>query len=196
MGPRLFTDVKILGGWRSAAMRLSIGRPWRRWTRRREPEITLDMILRGHVMVCEFLASFEFTPRPADKPEEDEDPKHLWVEVSFRLGGQWHEMSLGEFVVHSGIYTLEETDTPIYTEGVHVLPHSTLVRFWQVIGWGRFGRSKSRVSYIRDPLFRYLHRLITTSIHRASRVASGVIKGICFICFVLYERRHAPSITA
>ncbi|KAF5754628.1 hypothetical protein HanXRQr2_Chr17g0793431 [Helianthus annuus] len=160
------------------------------------PFFILAYLSSYQVMVCEFLASFEFTPRPADKPEEDEDPKHLWVEVSFRLGGQWHEMSLGEFVVHSGIYTLEETDTPIYTEGVHVLPHSTLVRFWQVIGWGRFGRSKSRVSYIRDPLFRYLHRLITTSIHRASRVASGVIKGICFICFVLYERRHAPSITA
>ncbi|MFS7902260.1 hypothetical protein Hanom_Chr01g00009191 [Helianthus anomalus] len=26
-----------------------------------------------------------------------------------------------------------------------------IIRFWQVIGWGRFGRSKSRVSQIRDP---------------------------------------------
>ncbi|MFS8031379.1 hypothetical protein Hanom_Chr17g01545241 [Helianthus anomalus] len=79
------------------------------------PLFLLAYLSSYRVMVCEFLASFEFTPRPADKPEEDEDPKH---------------------------------------------------------------------------------RFIAKSIHRASRDASGVIKGICFICFVLYEGRRAPSITA
>ncbi|KAJ0569531.1 hypothetical protein HanHA300_Chr05g0167251 [Helianthus annuus] len=64
------------------------------------------------VMVCEFLASFEFAPRPVDQPEELDDPDDTWVEVSFRLAGQWHEMSLREFVVHISLYLMEETDTP------------------------------------------------------------------------------------
>ncbi|KAJ0535068.1 hypothetical protein HanIR_Chr09g0426661 [Helianthus annuus] len=64
------------------------------------------------VMVCKFFASFEFAPRLVDQPEELDDPQDPWVEVSFRLGGQWHEMSLREFVVHSGLYTIKETNTP------------------------------------------------------------------------------------
>ncbi|KAJ0795332.1 hypothetical protein HanPI659440_Chr04g0149281 [Helianthus annuus] len=64
------------------------------------------------VMVCEFLASFEFAPRPADQPEDLDDLEEPWVEVSFRLAGEWHEMSLREFVVQYGLYTLEETNTP------------------------------------------------------------------------------------
>ncbi|MFS7914043.1 hypothetical protein Hanom_Chr02g00148751 [Helianthus anomalus] len=40
------------------------------------------------VLVIEFLSSFEFSPRPADHPEEDDDPDHPWVEVNFRLGGE------------------------------------------------------------------------------------------------------------
>ncbi|MFS8024389.1 hypothetical protein Hanom_Chr16g01462651 [Helianthus anomalus] len=82
-------------------------------------------------MMCEFLASFDFAPRPAEQPEEDEDPEHPWVKVSFRLGGGgvWHRMSLREFVVHTGFFTLEEIESPLYTEAVHELPRSTLVRF-------------------------------------------------------------------
>ncbi|MFS7946640.1 hypothetical protein Hanom_Chr06g00538761 [Helianthus anomalus] len=147
-------------------------------------------------MACEFLASFEFTPRPADQPEDLNDPDDPWVEVSFRLAGQWHEMSLREFAVHNGLYLMKETDTSVYAEGVHVLPDSTLVRFWQGIGWGRFGRSKSRVSHVRDPLFRYLHSLLPHQLHHTSRVASGAIWGICFICIFLYGGRREPSITA
>ncbi|MFS7967307.1 hypothetical protein Hanom_Chr09g00784251 [Helianthus anomalus] len=39
------------------------------------------------VMMCEFLASFDFAPRPVDQPKEDEDLEHPWDEVSFRLSG-------------------------------------------------------------------------------------------------------------
>ncbi|KAF5760862.1 hypothetical protein HanXRQr2_Chr16g0758371 [Helianthus annuus] len=72
----------------------------------------LAYLLSYWVMVCKFLASFEFAPRPTDQPEELDDPDDLWIEVSFRLVGQWHGMSLTEFVVHSGLYLMEETDNP------------------------------------------------------------------------------------
>ncbi|MFS7905686.1 hypothetical protein Hanom_Chr01g00050621 [Helianthus anomalus] len=54
----------------------------------------LEHLSSFRVMVCEFLASFEFTPRPTDQPEEFDDPEEPWIEVSFRLVGVWHEMSL------------------------------------------------------------------------------------------------------
>ncbi|MFS7918093.1 hypothetical protein Hanom_Chr03g00196811 [Helianthus anomalus] len=56
------------------------------------------------IMVCEFLASFDFAPRPTDQPGELDDPEEPWIEVSFRLARGWHEMSLREFAVHSGHY--------------------------------------------------------------------------------------------
>ncbi|MFS8018492.1 hypothetical protein Hanom_Chr15g01392671 [Helianthus anomalus] len=106
-------------------------------------------------MVCEFLESFDFAPRPADQPVELDDPNHSWIEVSFCLAGQWHEMSLIEFVVHSGLYRVEELDTAIYTEGIHIAPRTTLLRFWQVISTRRFGpKLKSRASWITDFLYR------------------------------------------
>ncbi|KAF5777678.1 hypothetical protein HanRHA438_Chr12g0549461 [Helianthus annuus] len=119
MGPRLFIDVKSFGG--HAAIN---------WTTLEEvDEATRARDYIGHdtlwdrlfqlaylpsyrVMVCKFLASFEFTPMPTDQPEELDEPQDSWVEVSFRLGGEWHEMSLREFAMHNDIYTLEETNTP------------------------------------------------------------------------------------
>ncbi|MFS7915471.1 hypothetical protein Hanom_Chr02g00165711 [Helianthus anomalus] len=68
-----------------------------------------------------------------------------------------------KFATHIGIYMLPETDNPRYTDGLHIVPRSTLARFRRMIGWGRFARSKSRVSYIIDPLYHYLHRLVATS---------------------------------
>ncbi|MFS8034013.1 hypothetical protein Hanom_Chr17g01576211 [Helianthus anomalus] len=81
------------------------------------------------VMVFKFLSYFDFAPRTADQPEELDDPDDPWIEVAFRLAGQWHEMSPREFVVHCGIYTVGETNTPIYTEGIHMAPRSTLFSF-------------------------------------------------------------------
>ncbi|MFS8013864.1 hypothetical protein Hanom_Chr15g01338031 [Helianthus anomalus] len=44
-------------------------------------------------------------------------------------------------------------------------PRSTLCRFWQVISDRCFGpNSKSKVSWIRDLLYCYMHRLIATPI--------------------------------
>ncbi|MFS8029257.1 hypothetical protein Hanom_Chr16g01520251 [Helianthus anomalus] len=60
----------------------------------------LQVVVRAVVLivipgaVVEFLSSFEFCLRPADHPKEDDHPEDPWVEVSFRLGGEWFDMSL------------------------------------------------------------------------------------------------------
>ncbi|MFS8018504.1 hypothetical protein Hanom_Chr15g01392801 [Helianthus anomalus] len=70
-------------------------------------------------MVCEFLASFNFAPRPADQPVELDD--------------QWHEMSLREFAVHCGLYMVKELDTAIYTECIHIPPPPPPYDFLEVL---------------------------------------------------------------
>ncbi|KAJ0428879.1 hypothetical protein HanHA300_Chr17g0651011 [Helianthus annuus] len=74
------------------------------------------------VMACQFLSSFDFAPRPADHPEEDDDEDDPWIEVTFRLAGQWHLMSLRQFAEHYDLYRVEELDTPIYTDGIWMPP--------------------------------------------------------------------------
>ncbi|MFS7974129.1 hypothetical protein Hanom_Chr09g00864941 [Helianthus anomalus] len=41
-----------------------------------------------------------------------DNPEHSWIDVSFRLTGEWHDMFLRQFATHSGFYTLSETETP------------------------------------------------------------------------------------
>ncbi|KAJ0940349.1 hypothetical protein HanRHA438_Chr02g0082341 [Helianthus annuus] len=138
------------------------------------------------VMACEFLSSFDYAPRPADRPEEDDDQDDPWIEVSFRLAGQWHLMSLRQFAEHSGLYRVEELDTPIYTDGIWMAPRTTLMRFWQVISQHRFGTtSKQRASYITDPLYRYLHKLIATSIAPREQSREWCTQGDLFYLYCL-----------
>ncbi|KAJ0836713.1 hypothetical protein HanRHA438_Chr16g0770101 [Helianthus annuus] len=134
------------------------------------------------VMVCEFLASFEFAPRPTDQPEELEDPDDLWVKVRFRLVGQWHEMSLREFVVYSGLYLMEETDNP--SRRRCITPFDT----FQVLASDRLGSlwplEVEGFTYQR-PLFRYLHRLIATYITPCEQSREWCNQGDLFYLYCL-----------
>ncbi|MFS7928410.1 hypothetical protein Hanom_Chr04g00320421 [Helianthus anomalus] len=48
------------------------------------------------VMTCE-LSTFDFAPRPEDQPGKLDDSDDPWIEVRFRLAGQWHVMPLRQF---------------------------------------------------------------------------------------------------
>ncbi|MFS7952742.1 hypothetical protein Hanom_Chr07g00610521 [Helianthus anomalus] len=74
------------------------------------------------LLVIEFLSLSVFTLRPADHPKEEEDPQHPWVEVRYRLEDVWFDMSLREFAMHNDFYMLPKTDTPLYTDDVHIVP--------------------------------------------------------------------------
>ena len=108
-------------------------------------------------ITVEFLSSFQFHPRPADQPAELDDPAHPRpAEVSFRLFGQTREMTLRRFAVVCGLYDEAETETPLYTEAIFQADYEILMGFWSVIADDRFEGTKGRVSFIVDPLYRYL----------------------------------------
>ncbi|KAD5803697.1 hypothetical protein E3N88_15057 [Mikania micrantha] len=77
---------------------------------------------------------------------------------------QRHEMSLAEFAVITGLYWEPETVTPLYTAGITEIDDATLRAWWPLIADDPFAGTKARVTRIRDPLIRYMHRLIATSI--------------------------------
>ncbi|KAL8218820.1 hypothetical protein R6Q57_022193 [Mikania cordata] len=111
------------------------------------------------LITVEFLSTFVFRPRAADQPQADPDQP----EVSFRLCGLAYAMSLAEFGNALGLYTEEELEMPIYTSAIHTADDAVVSAWWPRIGDEPFVRA-ARVTRIRDPLIRYLHRVIASSI--------------------------------
>ncbi|KAL8218159.1 hypothetical protein R6Q57_021532 [Mikania cordata] len=111
------------------------------------------------LITVEFLSTFVFRPRAADQPQADPDQP----EVSFRLCGLAYAMSLAEFGNALGLYTEEELKMPIYTSAIHTADDAVVSAWWPRIGDDPFVRA-ARVTRIRDPLIRYLHRVIASSI--------------------------------
>ncbi|KAL8257212.1 hypothetical protein R6Q59_029253 [Mikania micrantha] len=85
------------------------------------------------------------------------------AEISFRLCGGSYALSLREFALVTGLYTEAETDMPIYMTAIHTVDDAVDSAWWPQIGDEPFVRS-ARVTRIRDPLIRYLHRCIASSI--------------------------------
>ncbi|KAM0014628.1 hypothetical protein Hdeb2414_s0034g00725951 [Helianthus debilis subsp. tardiflorus] len=117
-------------------------------------------------LLVEFLSSFRFHPPgvPVPLPHPDAPPL---PEVSFRLAGVLRSMTLVDFAVHCVLYMQEEIETEIYTAGLVVVDRPTLLGFWQVIAGANHWeheKSKGRVSFIRDPLYRFMNHMLATSI--------------------------------
>ncbi|KAL8226537.1 hypothetical protein R6Q57_016369 [Mikania cordata] len=104
-----------------------------------------------------FEMTFAPHPRAADQPQADPGQP----EVSFRLCGDAYAMSLAEFGNALGLYTEEELTMPIYTSAIHTADDAVVSAWWPRIGDEPFVRA-ARVTRIRDPLIRYLHRVIAS----------------------------------
>ncbi|XP_021978960.2 uncharacterized protein LOC110874954 [Helianthus annuus] len=142
-------------------------------------------------LLVEFLSSFTFHPPGEPVPLPYPGAPHP-PEVSFRLAGVMRSMTLAQFAVHCGLYMQEEIETEIYTAGLVVVEKPTLVGFWQVIAgadhW-EHEKSKGRVSFVRDPLYRYLHHLLATSISARGYSREWCTTTDLFFLYCLLYRR-------
>ncbi|KAL8232719.1 hypothetical protein R6Q57_002497 [Mikania cordata] len=112
------------------------------------------------LITVEFLSTFVYRPRGLDyQPQAGPQPS----EISFRLCGLAYELSLAEFGCALGLYTEQELTMPIYTTTIHTADDAVVSVWWPRIGDELFVGA-ARVTRIRDPLIRYLHRVIASSV--------------------------------
>ncbi|KAL8229413.1 hypothetical protein R6Q57_014313 [Mikania cordata] len=112
------------------------------------------------LITVEFLSTFVYRPRGPDyQPQAGAQPS----EISFRLCGFAYELSLTEFGNALDLYTEQELTMMIYTTAIHTAHDAVINAWWPRISDEPFFRV-DRVTRIRDPLIRYLHRVIATSI--------------------------------
>ncbi|KAL8192871.1 hypothetical protein R6Q57_027319 [Mikania cordata] len=112
------------------------------------------------LITVEFLSTFVYRPHGPDfQPQAG--PQQ--TEISFRLCGAPYHLSLAEFGSVLGLYTEEKTQMPIYTTIIHTVDDVVVSAWWPRIGDEPFVRA-ARVTRIRDPLIRYLHRCIASSV--------------------------------
>ncbi|KAL8195840.1 hypothetical protein R6Q57_025593 [Mikania cordata] len=112
------------------------------------------------LIIVEFLSTFIYMPHG---PDFQAQPGPQQAEISFSLCGFHYHLSLAEFASVLGLYTEEETHMPIYTTTIHTADDAVVSAWWPRIGYEPFVRS-ARVTRIRDPLIRYLHRCIVSSV--------------------------------
>ncbi|KAD3337898.1 hypothetical protein E3N88_33419 [Mikania micrantha] len=91
------------------------------------------------IITVEFLSTFRYMPQAPDFQPQPEFGSVL------------------------GLYTEEETHMPIYTTAIHTAEDAVFSAWWPRIGDDAFVRS-AWVTRIRDPLIRYLHRCIASSV--------------------------------
>ncbi|KAI3827583.1 hypothetical protein L1987_01661 [Smallanthus sonchifolius] len=144
-------------------------------------------------VVVEFLLTFTYTVTAEEEADADTDEHELPAEpdkISFRMFGHAYSLTLHQWAVTTSLYYERETVNPLYTEAFTKVDREDLLVFWGIIGNGPWLRTKGRVSAIRDPLYRYLHRFIMTYIAPRRKSREWCIeRDLFFLIFLLTGRQ-------
>ncbi|KAI3797546.1 hypothetical protein L1987_32804 [Smallanthus sonchifolius] len=146
-------------------------------------------------LVVEFLSTFIYSetglqPLPGEAPDIDPD------RISFSIFGVVYRQTLSQWAVTTGLYYEPETVTPLFTEAVTEVDKEELLVFWGLISDSPWLGTKGRVSGIRDPLYRYLHRLISTSIAPRLKSREWCTDRDLFFLFCLLTGRRCDLSTS
>ncbi|KAL8192535.1 hypothetical protein R6Q57_027720 [Mikania cordata] len=114
------------------------------------------------LITVEFLSTFRYRAHQATV-RVDEDAE-LPPNIEFSLCGQHFEMSIERFAVHMGIYYEPETVTDGFAQGLTQREEGVMRAWWAQISDTPFTGHRVRATMIRDPLIRYIHRCIVTTI--------------------------------
>jgi hypothetical protein len=136
-------------------------------------------------LTIEFMSSFTCTGLG------ERDPADMERTVSFRLCLHQFEMTLERFAVVTGIYTISEVTSPLYTDAVWRLDRAVLVPFWDYLTDHRhhFGATYGQIAQVRDPLYRVLHHLLARSIVPRERSRDKVNQSDLFHLFCILTGR-------
>ncbi|KAL8217185.1 hypothetical protein R6Q57_024022 [Mikania cordata] len=110
-----------------------------------------------------------------------EEDAELPLDIEFSLGGQHFEMSIEQLAVHLGIYYEPETILDDFGQGLTQGEKGVMRAWWAQISDTPFTGHRVRATMIKDPLIRYLHRCIVTTISVIARRPCNLAR-----CFALY----------
>ncbi|KAL8205754.1 hypothetical protein R6Q57_009305 [Mikania cordata] len=114
------------------------------------------------LITVEFLSTFRYRAHQA-AVRVDEDAK-LPPDIEFSFCRQHFDMSIERFAVYLGIYYEPETVTDGFTQGLTQGEEGVMRAWWAQISDTPFTGHRVRATMIRDPLIRYIHRCIVTTI--------------------------------
>ncbi|KAJ0897938.1 hypothetical protein HanRHA438_Chr08g0351231 [Helianthus annuus] len=128
--------------------------------------VALNTQLRSvHQCTMEFYSTFVFNSRY--DPFDNEG-------VTFRCGGTMYSISMAQFGYIIGLYGEEESGNEENTGGLRDLDVNERQAAWAQIGEGIYNPSSTKSTKLRDPLYRYIHRLLTYSLNQRHD-SSGVV---------------------
>ncbi|KAF5773883.1 hypothetical protein HanRHA438_Chr13g0604371 [Helianthus annuus] len=112
----------------------------------------------------EFYSTFKFKAK-ADPFDEDG--------VEFRCTREVLSISIAQFGVNVGLFTQEESFEEEFMGGLREIPINMRQTTWAQIGDGPYDPSVTKSSQLWDPLYRYIHRILSNSLYQR-RDSSGV----------------------
>ncbi|KAL8205319.1 hypothetical protein R6Q57_008870 [Mikania cordata] len=118
-----------------------------------------------------------------------EEDAELPPDIEFSLGGQHFEMSIERFAVHLGIYYELETVLDDFGQGLTQGEEGVMRVWWAQISDMPFTGHRVQATMIRDPLIRYLHRCIVTTISCRGKSQEWVTTTNLFYLHSLIARR-------
>ncbi|KAL8211388.1 hypothetical protein R6Q57_005825 [Mikania cordata] len=114
------------------------------------------------LLTMEFLSTFRYRAHQAAvRVEKDAE---LPPDIEFSLDGQLFEMYIERFAVHLGIYYEPETVSDDFAHGLTQEEDGVMRAWWAQISDTPFTCHRVPATMIRDPLIRYIHRCIVTTI--------------------------------
>ncbi|MFS7940159.1 hypothetical protein Hanom_Chr05g00460371 [Helianthus anomalus] len=74
-------------------------------------------------------------------------------------------ISIAQFGVQIGLFSEADADEEENTGGLHEISPNMRLTAWSQIGEGHYDPSQTKISQLRDPLYRYIHRVLSNSLN-------------------------------
>ncbi|KAM0035960.1 hypothetical protein Hdeb2414_s0015g00452691 [Helianthus debilis subsp. tardiflorus] len=144
--------------------------------------VVLTTRLRSvHECNMEFYSTFMFNSR-SDPFDSDG--------VQFRCGGTRYSISMAQFGSIVGLFVVEDASNEENTGGMRELDENERQAAWAQIGEGYYNPSSTKSTKLRDPFYRYIHRVLAYSL--SQRHDSNGVFGLrdLVVLHYIHTRRH------
>ncbi|KAD3640894.1 hypothetical protein E3N88_30117 [Mikania micrantha] len=134
-------------------------------------------------LLLEFFASYSFS-----FPSQNVYRKRFGL--TFRLGGRWRRLSVAQFATRMGLYTEGELDSEIF-DGLHDFEDEIeKATFWAEVAEGVYDPRRAKATKLRDPLHRFIHRILVSTIMQRGDSLGNVPTRDLFYLYCLIRGIH------